>query len=81
MIKEKKKTNDVFGSLPPRCAGSIIQEHLVAVISRCSVIVKLISLNSGQAGTNGGFFPLIYLFKNQDTRTERWANDSLFKSG
>lgn len=54
----------MLGSLPLGCVGYIIQEHLVAITTRCSVIVKLICLNSGQAGTNGGRFSLIYLFQN-----------------
>lgn len=52
----------MFGSLPLECVGNITQEHLVAIDTRCSVIVKLICLNNGLEGTNRGCFSLIYLF-------------------
>jgi len=55
MLK-KEIIYDMFGSLPLGCVGNIIQEHLVAITTRCSVIVKLICLNSGQEGTNRGCF-------------------------
>lgn len=60
----RKNIHDMFGSLPLECVGNITQEHLVAIDTRCSVIVKLICLNNGYGGTNRGCFSFIYLFKN-----------------